>query len=567
MDNLRIRHEKCRSRKKQIICNRPPNDRRAPPKPLGGPCLLLQRLQNLSTNPAAGPCAHIAPVARVKLGPNSTHISRYWLIVDTEKKSRPLATLSGKITPPHASLSPLLINMKTLLFFLITLTATADDARSASSTKPNIVFIIADDCTFRDLGCYGGQAHTPNIDKLATQGMRFTRCFQTAPMCSPTRHNIYTGLPPVVSGAYPNHTFVQPKTKSVVQYLSDLGYTVAQSGKTHVSPGNVFSWKKIPGGKNPEFDKVGTFIEKQATEKKPFCLLLCSNEPHTPWNKGDASRYPSDKVQLPPYFVDTPETRNGMSRYLAEITYFDSQVGQAMDLIKKNGLTDDTLFIVTSEQGSSFAFAKWTCYDNGLQTGLIARWPGKIKPGSVNPAMVEYLDLLPTFIKAAGGTPPDSLHGKSLLPVFAGQETHKAHVHGIMTTKGINDGSRHYGIRSIRSEKYKLIWNLTPEVKLKNACTTAPEFQSWLKLATTGHQDALSKTMRYQHRPEFELYDITKDSLELKNLAEDPNLAEVKKDLHQRLQSWMKSCGDKGQPTELQALDHMTRNRRKKKTK
>jgi N-sulfoglucosamine sulfohydrolase len=249
--------------------------------------------------------------------------------------------------------------MKALLFFLITLTATADDARSASSTKPNIVFIIADDCTFRDLGCYGGQAHTPNIDKLATQGMRFTRCFQTAPMCSPTRHNIYTGLPPVVSGAYPNHTFVQPKTKSVVQYLSDLGYTVAQSGKTHVSPGNVFSWEKIPGGKNPEFDKVGTFIEKQATEKKPFCLLLCSNEPHTPWNKGDASRYPSDKVQLPPYFVDTPETRNGMSRYLAEITYFDSQVGQAMDLIKKNGLTDDTLFIVTSEQGSSFAFAKW----------------------------------------------------------------------------------------------------------------------------------------------------------------------------------------------------------------
>ena len=108
-------------------------------------------------------------------------------------------------------------------------------------------------------------------------------------------------------------------------------------------------------------------------------------------------------MKLPPYFVDTPETRDGFSRYLAEITYFDSQVGEAMEIVEKNGLTDDTLFIVTSEQGNSFAFAKWTCYDNGLQSALIARWPGHIKSGSKNPAMIQYLDLLPTFIEVAGG--------------------------------------------------------------------------------------------------------------------------------------------------------------------
>lgn len=435
----------------------------------------------------------------------------------------------------------------------------------AASGKPNIVFIIADDCTFRDLGCYGGQAHTPNIDKLASQGMRFTRCFQTAPMCSPTRHNIYTGLPPVVSGAYPNHTFVAPETKSVVQYLSELGYTVAQSGKTHVSPGKVFSWQKIPGGKNPEFEKVSSFINEQAEKKKPFCLLLCSNEPHTPWNLGDRSRYPVDKVKLPPYFVDTPETRDGFSRYLAEITYFDSQVGQAMELVEQNGLTGDTLFIVTSEQGNSFAFAKWTCYDNGLQTALIARWPGHIKPGSVNPAMIEYLDLLPTFIEAGGGTPPADLRGKSLLPVFAGKQSHKKFVHGIMTTRGINDGSPHYGIRSIRSENYKLIWNLTPGIRFVNACTTAPEFKSWLALAETGNPDAIAKTARYQRRPEFELYDIRKDPLELTNLAGKPELAKTQKNLHQGLLAWMKSCGDRGKATEMEALEHMTGNRRKKK--
>jgi uncharacterized sulfatase len=475
------------------------------------------------------------------------------------QKNEMIGTWEEMKSPISSNFQQLMRTLSTFLTFtLLTL---------AASAKTNIVFIIADDCTHRDLGCYGGQAHTPNIDKLATQGMRFTRCFQTAPMCSPTRHNIYTGLPPVVSGAYPNHTFVAPGTQSVVQYLSALDYTVAQSGKTHVSPSKVFSWQKIPGSKNPEFDKAATFIEEHATKKAPFCLLLCSNEPHTPWDKGDASRYPADKVKLPSYFVDTPETRDGFSRYLAEITYFDSQVGQTMDLIEKAGLTDETLFIVTSEQGNSFPFAKWTCYDNGLQTGLIARWPGKIKPGSTNAAMIEYLDLLPTFIEAAGGTPSPGLRGKSLLPVFAGKETHKTHVHGIMTTKGINNGSPHYGIRSIRSEKYKLIWNLTPEVKFQNACTTAPEFQSWLKLATTGNQEALVKTRRYQHRPEFELYDIIKDPLELTNLAENSDLVEVKEDLHQRLLTWMKSCGDLGQPTELNAREHMTGNRRKRKAK
>jgi N-sulfoglucosamine sulfohydrolase len=435
---------------------------------------------------------------------------------------------------------------------------------SMAASKPNIVFIIADDCTFRDVGCYGGQAHTPNMNQLATEGMRFTRCFQTAPMCSPTRHNIYTGLYPVTSGAYPNHTYVEEGTKSVVHYLKNLGYRVAQSGKTHVSPRHVFSWEKIPGGKNPEFNKVDTFIKDCGKAKQPFCLLLCSNEPHTPWNKGDASRYPPAKIKLPPYFVDTPEIRDAMSRYLAEITYFDSQVGEAMQLIKKHQLDDNTLFIVTTEQGSSMPFAKWTCYDNGLQTGLIARWPGKIKPSTTNPAMIEYLDLLPTFVEAAGGTPDPSLQGKSLLPVFEGKQTHKDYVYGIMTTRGINDGSPHYGIRSVRSEKFKYIWNLTPEAKFTNACTTSPEFKSWLKVPTA---KAKALVKRYQFRPKEELYDIVNDPLELNNLASNGQHDKTKGQLRAQLLKWMENCGDLGQSTELKALEHMTRNRKKKKGK
>ena len=138
-----------------------------------------------------------------------------------------------------------------LAAFSCFLAATATDA-----APPNFLFVIADDCTFRDIGCYGGQAHTPRIDQLATAGMRFTHCFQSAPMCSPTRHNIYTGLYPVKSGAYPNHTFVKQGTQSVVQYLKPLGYRVALSGKRHINPRSIFDFEYSGKMSNPPLQRL-----------------------------------------------------------------------------------------------------------------------------------------------------------------------------------------------------------------------------------------------------------------------------------------------------------------------
>ena len=126
-----------------------------------------------------------------------------------------------------------------LVVVMVAASATASKPASGKPALPNFLFVIADDCTHRDLGCYGGQALTPNIDQLAAEGMRFTQCFQAAPMCSPTRHNIYTGLYPVKSGAYPNHTFAKDGTKSVAHYLKPHGYRVALSGKKHIATGSV----------------------------------------------------------------------------------------------------------------------------------------------------------------------------------------------------------------------------------------------------------------------------------------------------------------------------------------
>ncbi|MCA9123156.1 MAG: sulfatase [Planctomycetaceae bacterium] len=448
------------------------------------------------------------------------------------------------------------------LLFVLLLSAVA----TATSPKPNFLFIIADDCTFRDIGCYGGQAHTPNIDRLASEGMRFKQCFQSAPMCSPTRHNIYTGLYPVKSGAYPNHTFVKAGTKSVVHYLKPLGYRVALSGKRHISPADVFPFEYSAVDNNPDLEAIDSFMAECATSDTPFCLFACSNEPHSPWNKGDASRYPPEKVKLPPYFVDTEKTRSDMSAYLAEITYYDWQVGECLKLLDKHGVADNTLVIVVSEQGSSFPFGKWTCYDTGLQSACIVRWPGHVQPGSLSEALIEYIDFLPTFVDAAGGKPAKALQGRSLLPVLSGDKTrHKDFVYGEMTTRGIINGSTHFGIRSIRSERYKYIVNFTPDVEFTNACTSSAAFRSWEEKANAGDADAAHKVHRYFHRPAEELYAVTEDWYEWHNLAEDPKFADIKAELRTQLDKWMTAQGDLGQATELAALDHQVRGGRESK--
>lgn len=429
--------------------------------------------------------------------------------------------------------------------------------------KPNMVFIIADDCTHRDLGCYGGQALTPNIDQLATQGMRFTRCFQAAPMCSPTRHNIYTGLYPVKSGAYPNHTFAKAGTKSIVHYLKPLGYRVHLSGKTHINPVEVFPFEYSKDGKNPSMSAIDTLIGECKAEEQPFCLFACSNEPHSPWNKGDSSQYDPAKVKLPPYFVDTEKTRSDFVDYLAEITYYDGQVGQILKLLEKHGIAKNTIVMVVSEQGSSFPFGKWTCYDTGLQSACIVRWPDRVKAGSVSDAMIEYVDVTPTFIEAAGGSPADVLDGQSFLPVLKGDAVkHKSYVFGIHTTRGIINGSDYFGIRSVRGERYKLILNLTPEMKFRNACTKSKVFVSWIEKAKTD-PDAADKVKRYQNRPEIELFDTKSDPLEWTNLANDPNLGPVRDELMTRLTKWMMDQGDQGQKTELEAREHQGSGRKK----
>jgi len=414
--------------------------------------------------------------------------------------------------------------------------------------KPNIVMILADDQTYLDSGAYGNKdVKTPNIDRLAAQGMKFERCFTATAMCAPTRQQLYTGIFPVRNGAYPNHSQVKPGTKSIVHHLKALGYRVGLVGKSHFGPRESFPFEKVSGA------KIAEFIARDP--KQPYCLFYASHSPHLPWKAGDASQYDPKKLTVPPYMVDVPEMRQGLCRYYAEITSFDAEVGECMEAVDASAAKDNTIFIYTSEQGMQLPYAKWTCYDIGLRTALVIRWPKCVKPGSVAKAMVQYVDVTPTLVEAAGGKTPDGLDGKSFLQVLLGKtDKHNDLVYGVHTTaKIISATPGGYPIRSVRDEKYKYIRNLRHEATFRNTLIVSDKeniWKPWVEKAKTD-KFAAKRVSGYLNRPAEELYDIVNDPHELNNLSGDEKYRPIMDAMDKKLKDWMDQQGDKGLETEL----------------
>ena len=450
------------------------------------------------------------------------------------------------------------MSARTLILLISFITFSAPAAE-----RPNILLFMADDLSWHDHGCYGNrEVNTPNIDRLAAEGMRFEHCYNSAPMCAPTRMSLYTGIHPVRNGAHPNHSHVYPHIKSLPHYLQKAGYSVALLGKRHEMPESSFPFEILGGrhhdngdGLDLDLNKARSYFEEQ--KGNPWCLVVTSNQPHTPWNRGDASRYQAKHLRLPPYLVDTKATRDALPHYYAEITYMDNQVGTLLRHLKETCQATNTIVVYLSEQGSNFPHCKWTCYDSGLRSACIIRWPGRIKPRSVSSALIQYIDLLPTFIHAATGRVPRSpFDGSSILPLLLGHTAeHRGKVFGIQTSKGIGGGPEAYGIRTVRDRRYRLIWNLNWQNEFQNGVTRrfAP-YQSWETAAKNGNQFAKEQWQRYKVRPQFEFYDLHADPYELENLATVPRHQPRMRRLKAALDRWMQQQGDQGTATELDAL-------------
>ncbi len=442
----------------------------------------------------------------------------------------------------------------------LTLAAARAQTPTNAPKRPNVVLFVADDLGVTDTGPYGAKrVRTPNLDRLAAQAIRFDRAFAASPTCVPSRAVLYTGLMPFRNGAHPNHSQCRDEVKSLAHYFQQLGYATALAGKRHFNPAPVFPFEIIEGSEVPEpgfeskpdlrVDLNTAPVAKWlagADKAKPFFLVVADHSPHVVWP--DKAEYMPEDVEIPPNHVDTPDTRRARARYYTDITQMDRNVGHVLASLEKNNLAENTIFIFTSDQGAQWPFAKWTVYDQGIRVPLLMRWPKAIKPGRATDALVSLADVVPTLIEAAGGKPPEGLDGQSFLKVLRSQTpSHREYI--FATHTGDREWNRNPA-RAVRTNRYKFILNLAPEITYTTHMDLAKDhdggreyWPSWEALAKT-NQQAATVIDRYRNHPREEFYDLAIDPYEVQNLINDPKHAVIITDLRQRLAEWRKQQGD-----------------------
>ncbi len=423
--------------------------------------------------------------------------------------------------------------------------------------RPHIVLFMADDHTWSDCGPYGAwDVRTPHLAQLARDGMRFDAAFAGSSTCTPSRSALCTGLLPFRNGAHANHSLVRDDLRTLPHRMKELGYRVVLAGKTHIGPRRAFPFEYLPdsnvmpSGKNHVLwtDLNTASVDRLLAEhdrKQPLCLVVCSHSPHVYWP--EAKGYQPEDVRMPPDQVDTPETRAARTRYYTDVSWMDRQVGEVRQSLARHGLGERTLFLYTADQGAQFPFGKWNLYDAGIRVPLIAASPGRVKPGSKTGAMVSLVDLLPTFVEAAGGSTGEELDGRTLLPILQGK---KSRHRDLIFASHTGDGQMNRSpMRCVRDERYKFILNLRPDTVYKTHIDAGAGvdgkgyWDSWERKAESDPA-AAEVIQRYRHRPAEELYDLKDDPWERRNLATELRHKERLVKLRERLKQWRQEQGE-----------------------
>jgi arylsulfatase A-like enzyme len=432
---------------------------------------------------------------------------------------------------------------KFVLILLATLLASPTFAHAALPKKPNFVVFLSDDHGWWDSTVYGAtDVQTPNMQRLAGDGMTFTHCFVASPACAPSRAALLTGLMPARNGAEANHTFSRGGIKTLPAYLQQLGYEVAAFGK--VAHGRDAGRHGFDHYSPKYTDSVVAQYLAERLGHKPLCLFVGTHQPHVPWPKNDG--YDPAKLRIPPSHVDTPETREYRARYYTDVSVADTELGQIYDLARKQ-LGENTLFIYTSDHGAQWPLGKWNLYDAGIRSPLIVAWPGVIKRGRNSNALTSWIDLLPTLIELAGGSPSNELDGRSFASVLRGEADRHRDV--VFATHSGDGRMNVYPIRCVRNQRFKYILNLRPDCRHTTHFDLARDvdglavWQSWERAAKTDDH-AAETVRRYAQRPREELYDVQSDPYELKNLVDSPEHRETLGQLRSKLQSWMERQKD-----------------------
>ena len=432
-------------------------------------------------------------------------------------------------------------------------------AAGGKPKRPNILFAIADDWSQAHAGAYGDQfVRTPTFDRLAREGVLFTSAYCASPSCTPSRASILTGqmfwrLKSAANlfGTLPDEFDVYPKL------LQAAGYHVGHQGKGY-GPGKAGAG----GGAGPGYRRFGDFLERRPAGR-PFCFWFGSFDPHRPYGAPaalDAGRRRED-ITVPPYLPDVPEVRDDILAYYAEVERFDRDVGEALEQLQAAGELDNTLVVMTSDNGWPFPRAKTNLYDAGVRMPLAVRGPGVASPGRRVDDFIAFHDFAPTLLLAAGLTPPESMTGRSFLDLLTGGKAGRVDPR---RDKVFFGRERHvapaYPMRAIRTHEFLYIRNFQPD----GWPVGQPGGERWNGRATRGGCADIdgSPTKAYMadhradeavrplcelawgRRPGEELYDVRKDPHQLINVAERPDCAAARKRLAGELGRYLAETAD-----------------------
>jgi N-sulfoglucosamine sulfohydrolase len=434
-------------------------------------------------------------------------------------------------------------------------------ASAAADTRPNILYCLADDWSWPHAGVYGDQVvHTPTFDRVAREGMRFNYCFSAAPSCTPSRAAMVTGQYPhrleegsCLWGFLPHKFTVYP------DLLEKAGYAVGSTRKGW-GPGDFRAggFAHNPAGKSHA--DFATFL-KTVPEGKPFCFWFGSNDPHRPYEAGSGamSGLKTDHVVVPPFWPDNETSRSDVLDYYWKVQRFDREVGELLAALEKAGKLDNTLVVMTGDNGWPFPRCKANLYDGGTRQPLAVRWPTKVKAGEVCDDFINLMDVAPTFLEAAGLKPSPEMTGHSFLGLLTGTEKCGSRNTVFLERErhaNVRAGDAGYPMRAIRTRDFLYIRNLRPDrwpagdpiahkdpKRAFGDCDDGPT-----KNYILDHRDEpVVKPffeLCFAKRPADELYDLSKDPHEIHNVAGQPAYADAQKQLRARLDQWMKDSAD-----------------------
>ena len=417
--------------------------------------------------------------------------------------------------------------------------------------KPNIILFVADNLGWKDLGCFGNyDIRTPNVDRMAAGGIRFTNAFITSSSCSPSRASIITGQHSHTNGVtglthIHKRLMLSPFAKTLAEVLSENGYMTGFEGKWHVSPYLPTSWfgyqERLSGMLPDDFyihssEKSIKFIEEN--KDRPFYLELNYLDTHRDsygeFHFADDFPVDPDTIATPDYYALPywPEIKADIAKYYSNTSQMDKKIGEVLKKLEELGLTENTLVCFLSDNGAQFPGGIMTLYDRGIGTPLIMRWPKKIAAGQVDHNLVSLIDIMPTFLEAAGCSTPKSVQGKSLLSLARGESSEPFREAAFAEMTYHVD---YIPMRAARTQKWKYIRNYSDDAIGLDQLAHVGWAQKLCELPNHGW---------IRPRVPEELYYLENDPTEQRNLADEPESNQVLEKMREILDRHMRETND-----------------------